>query len=288
MSDLSTQPITDAAIAAISAEVSPRAREVMSSLITHLHDFARDVNLTTEEWLAACHFLKRAGDMTDARRNELILVSDVLGLESLVDALTNKAVGAQTESAVLGPFYRENAPVLPNGASIVQGGVPGETVLVQGRVTGPNGKPIEGAEIDVWETSPNGLYEQQDPEQPEMNLRGLFRSDAEGRYAFRCLKPVSYPIPFDGPAGDLLQLMGRHPYRPAHIHYIVRAPGCRTLVTQIFDRTDKYNTDDAVFAVKDSLLVDFKPAPAGSDVAYLVEYDIELAPAAPSQVKAAA
>jgi catechol 1,2-dioxygenase len=285
MPNAPTQPITDAAIAAVAADAPPRVREVMTSLITHLHDFAREVNLTTEEWLAACHFLKRAGDMTDPRRNELILVSDVLGLESLVDALTNKAEGAQTESAVLGPFYRENAPVLPNGSSIVQGGVAGETVRVEGRVTGPDGKPIAGAEVDVWETSPNGLYEQQDPEQPDMNLRGLFRTDAEGRYAFQCLKPVSYPIPFDGPAGDLLQLMGRHPYRPAHIHYIVRAPGCRTLVTQIFDRPDRYIADDAVFAVKDSLLVDFKPAPAGSNVDFLVTYDIQLAPV---QMQAAA
>lgn len=211
MGKISTQAITDAAIAAISADASPRARQVMTSLIRHLHDFAREVELTTEEWLAACHFLKRAGDMTDDRRNELILVSDVLGLESLVDALTNKAEGKQTESAVLGPFYRESAPVLPNGASVVQGGVPGETVLVEGRITGPDGKPIQGAEIDVWETSPNGLYEQQDPDQPDMNLRGIFCTDAEGRYAFTCLKPVSYPIPFDGPAGDLLQRCAAKP-----------------------------------------------------------------------------
>ena len=287
MADVSTRAITEAAIGAISADVSPRVREIMANLIRHLHDFAREVDLTTEEWLAACHFLKRAGDMTDDRRNELILLSDILGLESLVDALTNKAEGKETESAVLGPFYRENAPVLPNGASVVQGGVPGKTVLVEGRVSGPDGKPIEGAEIDVWETAPNGLYEQQDPDQPDMNLRGLFRTDAQGRYAFRCLKPISYPIPFDGPAGDLLKLMGRHPYRPAHIHYIVRARGCRTLVTQIFDRTDKYCADDAVFAVKDSLKVDFEPAAAGSGADYRVQYDIRLAAADPS-VRAAA
>lgn len=274
-----TQPITDAAVAAISPDIDARARVVMSSLIRHLHDFARDVNLTTEEWLAGCDLLKRAGDMSDARRNELILVSDVLGLESLVDALTNTADEGVTESAVLGPFFRENAPVLANGASIVQGGVPGETVFVEGTVTGADGKPLAGAEIDVWETAPNGLYEQQDPDQPEMNLRGKFTSDANGYYAFVAVRPVSYPIPFDGPAGELLKLMGRHPYRPAHIHYIVKAPGHRTLVTQIFDRTDKYNADDAVFAVKDSLMVDFKPAGAGAKTDYVVRYDIGLAAA---------
>ncbi|WOK35816.1 intradiol ring-cleavage dioxygenase [Sphingomonas sp. C3-2] len=287
MSD-STQAITRAAINAISADTPPRTREVMTSLITHLHDFARDVNLTIPEWLAACDLLKRAGDMTDERRNEFILVSDVLGLESLVDALTNHAEGGATESAVLGPFFREDAPRIANGESIVRGGMAGETVFVEGYVTDAEGKPIEGAEIDVWETSPNGLYEQQDPDQPEMNLRGKLFSDANGYYAYKALKPVSYPIPFDGPAGDLLQLMGRHPYRPAHIHYIVRAPGCRTLVTQIFDRTDKYNADDSVFAVKDSLLVDFTPAEAGADYDTKVRYDIQLAPAADSAERKAA
>lgn len=277
MSNASTNAFTESVVAAMSPDMDPRARLVMASLIRHIHDFAREVNLTTEEWLAGLDLLIRAGKMSDDKRNEMILLSDIIGLESLVDTLDHQAEGGATESAVLGPFYREGAPILPNGASIVQGGETGPMALVQGCVTGPDGRPLAGAVVDVWETSPNGLYEQQDPDQPDMNLRGRFQTDAEGRYAFRCVRPVSYPIPFDGPAGDLLQLMGRHPYRPAHIHFIVKAPGCRKLVTQIFDRQDRYCADDAVFAVKDSLKVDFVPAPAGSDADFLVEYNIQLA-----------
>jgi catechol 1,2-dioxygenase len=177
--------------------------------------------------------------------------------------------------------------MLQKGASIVQGGPPGETVLVQGRITGADGKPIEGANLNVWETAPNGLYEQQDPDQPEFNLRGQFRTEKDGTYAFRALRPVAYPIPFDGPAGDLLTMMDRHPYRPSHFHFRVRAPGYQELVTQVFDREDKYLDSDSVFAVKDSLVIDFKPAPAGADTKYVVDYDICLTPAQ-QQVRQAA
>jgi catechol 1,2-dioxygenase len=195
-----------------------------------------------------------------------------------------------TATAILGPFYRENAPILPNGASIIKKDVGGDTALVYGVVkSSSDGKPIEGAEIDVWHTAPNGLYEQQDPEQPDYNLHGRFFTDAQGRYCFHCLQPTSYPIPFDGPAGKLLQLMDRHPYRPAHIHLIVKAPGHRQLTTQIFDRRDKYVADDSVFAVKDELVVDFLPKDQvngenGSALSsphnamYELEYDITLKP----------
>jgi catechol 1,2-dioxygenase len=274
MQALSIDTLTDTVVDAMGPKTSPRVREVMSSLIRHVHDFAREVNLTTDEWLAGLEMLVRAGKMSDDKRNEMILVSDIIGLESLVDALDNKADGRETESAVLGPFYRENAPILPAGSSIVRGGVPGETVLVSGRVTSSSGEPLVGATLDIWETSPNGLYEQQDANQPDMNLRGRFVTDSAGKYAYRALRPVSYPIPYDGPAGDLLQLMDRHPYRPAHIHLIVSAPGHRSLVTQIFDRTDKYLGDDSVFAVKNSLIVDFEPAPPGADTDYVVTYDV--------------
>ena len=209
MQALSIDTLTDTVVGAMGPKTSPRAREVMSALIRHLHDFAREVNLTTQEWLAGLEMLNRAGKMSDDKRNEMILVCDVLGLESLVDALDNKAEGFETESAVLGPFYRENAPVLPLGASIVQGGVPGETVLVTGRVTSSTGEPLVGAILDIWETSPNGLYEQQDPDQPEMNLRGRFETDASGNYAYRALTPRELsdsvrrsggrPAPTDGP-----------------------------------------------------------------------------------------
>lgn len=298
MAELSMEKFTETVINAMGPNTSPRVREVMTSLIRHMHDFAREVKLTTPEYLAACDFVVRIGKMSDEKRNEAILVSDIFGLESLVDfldqhAATNATPASTSEasdvtsSAILGPFWRESAPLLPYGASIVQGGPPGIPVLVQGRVLSPDGKPIEGAMLNVWETAPNGLYEQQDPSQPDYNLRGRFVTDAEGRYAFRAWRPVAYPIPFDGPAGDLLQMMDRHPYRPSHFHFRVRAPGYQELVTQIFDREDKYTENDSVFAVKDSLIVDYKPAPEGSDVKFVVDYDIRLSPAKP-ETRAAA
>jgi catechol 1,2-dioxygenase len=164
-----------------------------------------------------------------------------------------------TASAILGPFWRANSPFLPYGASIIKKDVGGDTAVMYGTVRSSAGNLLQGAELDVWHTAPNGLYEQQDPDQPDYNLRGKFLTDAQGRYKFRCLRPTSYPIPYDGPAGKLLQLMDRHPYRPAHIHLIVKAPGHRQLTTQIFDRRDKYVNDDSVFAVKEELIVDFVP-----------------------------
>jgi catechol 1,2-dioxygenase len=298
MAELSMERFTDTVINAMGPNTSPRVREVMTALTRHMHDFAREVNLTTAEYLAACDFVVRIGKMSDERRNEAILASDIFGLESLVDFLDQGAAAGATpaataeasditSSAILGPFWREDAPVYPSGASIIQGGVEGgEMALVQGRVLSIDGQPIEGAIVNVWETAPNGLYEQQDPNQPDYNLRGAFRTDAEGRYAFRGLRPTEYPIPFDGPAGDLLQMMDRHPYRPAHIHFRVRAPGHQELVTQVYDRNNQYLETDSVFAVKDSLIVDFKPAPAGSDVKYVVDFDIRLTPAQQTRMAA--
>lgn len=282
MAELSIEAFTDTVIGAIGPKTTPRTRELMSALIRHMHDFAREVKLTTPEYLAACDFVVRIGQMSDDKRNEAILASDVFGLESLVDILDHHSAerGAATESAVLGPFWRENSPLLPNGSTIVQGGKEGDSVLVQGRVLGVNGRPVKDALVAVWETSPNGLYEQQDPDQPDYNLRGQFRTDENGYYAFRALRPIAYPIPFDGPAGELLQMMDRHPFRPAHIHFRVRAAGYQELVTQIFDRDDQYLDSDSVFAVKNSLVVDFKPAPAGADTRFVVDYDIVLEPLA--------
>jgi catechol 1,2-dioxygenase len=287
MAEVSIGSFTDTVVDAIGPNATPRMREVMSALIRHMHDFAREVNLTTPEYLAACDFVVRIGQISDDKRNEAILASDVFGLESLVDILdqgagesaaTPAATSEATTSAILGPFWREHSPSLPNGASIVKGGPTGDSVLVQGRVLSSDGQPVKDAIVAVWEDAPNGLYEQQDPEQPEYNLRGQFRTDAEGRYAFRGWRPVPYPIPFDGPAGDLLQMMDRHPYRPGHFHFRVRAPSHRELVTQVFDRESQYIEGDAVFAVKDSLIVDFKPAPAGAETQYAVEFDICLQP----------
>ncbi|KAI0377786.1 aromatic compound dioxygenase [Hypomontagnella monticulosa] len=227
--------------------------------------------------------------MSTDQRNETGLVCDVLGLESLVDEITSSILADSssnaTPSAVLGPFYRANAPMLPNGSSIIYASPDSEwykeaeplLTHVSGRVVSPtSGKPIPNAVVDVWLAGPNGLYEQQDEAQPDMNLRGQFQTDAEGRYALYCLKPTSYPIPFDGPAGHLLQLLDRHPYRPAHIHFIVRAPGFRTLITQVFDVEDAHVADDTVFAVKDDLKVTFKRREGDKKAHWTLEYDFVL------------
>lgn len=224
-----------------------------------------------------------AGRMSDDKRNEGQLVCDVLGIESLVDEITYKlaseASDLPTASAILGPFWRKDAPRRAMGDSIVMNdlGPDAEHALLHGTVTDAyTGKPLANAEIDVWHTAPNGLYEQQDPNQPDMNLRGRFLTGPDGRFNFYCLRPTSYPIPYDGPAGQLLQMLDRHPMRPAHIHFIVSAPGHKPLVTQIFDRRDEHITNDSVFAVKDSLIVDFLPRAGDAKAAFQLQYDFML------------
>lgn len=282
MKTVTIENITEIAIDAMSADMEPRIKEILTSLITHLHDFAREVNLTHEEWLKGMEIMAHVGKMTDGKRNEFILLSDIIGLESLVDAISHNEQGGETESAVLGPFFREGAPVYPAGASISQRGeADGPGALLTGYVKDLKGNPVTNAIIDVWETGPEGLYEQQDPNQPEFNLRGRFKTDENGYYKIKAVKPVSYPIPYDGPSGDLLQAMGRHPYRPAHIHMIVQAQGYQTLVSQLYDKNDEYIDSDSVFAVKGSLVIDFKPAPAEMEtVKYVVDHNVILKAAA--------
>jgi catechol 1,2-dioxygenase len=237
--------------------------------------------------------INEAGRMSTDRRNETGLLCDVLGLESLVDAITSKLLSSGTNasaSAILGPFYRTGAPDLPNGSSIVRGVHPGlswydratsDSVFITGRVLStsahsPTPVPLAGAKVDVWHTAPNGLYEQQDEAQTDMNLRGRFTTDANGRFAFYALRPVAYPIPDDGPAGRLLHLLDRHPYRPAHIHFMVEAPGHVTLVTQVFDSDDKYLRQDSVFAVKQELVVRFLERKGDPKANWELEYDFVL------------
>ncbi|KAI1824411.1 aromatic compound dioxygenase [Xylaria intraflava] len=231
--------------------------------------------------------------MSTDRRNETQLLCDVLGLESLVDEITSKALlrssansNAVTPSAVLGPFYRADAPVLANGSSIISAAAQNSpwykaaaplSAHLSGRViSASTGKPIPDAVVDVWLAGPNGLYEQQDPNQPDMNLRGRFLTDKAGRYEMYALRPTAYPIPFDGPAGRLLGLLDRHPYRPAHIHFIVTADGYGSLTTQVFDREDSYTRDDAVFAVKEELLVTFKERVGDEKAKWELVYDFVL------------
>lgn len=277
MRNVTTGNITTAVTQAMSSDIADRNREIMTGLINHIHAFCKEVNLTHAEWLEACEFLRRAGDISDDKRNEFILISDILGVEVLVDMLDHAVTDGESESTVLGPFYRENPPVLPFGASIIQKGFPDQkTVLVRGQIRDTKGNPIAGTTIDVWEDAPNGLYEQQDPDQPDYNLRGRFETDAEGRYAFIAIRPEPYPIPDDGAAGELLTFMGHHPWRPGHIHFMISKDGFQPLITQIYDADTKYLDNDSVFAVKESLIGKLKPTAAGSETDLEMDFDFVL------------
>jgi catechol 1,2-dioxygenase len=277
MRNVTVENITDVVIKAMSPDIPARNRQIMTALVRHLHGFAKEVNLTFAEWLEACEFMRRAGDISDEKRNEFILICDILGLEVLVDMLDHKVTDGESESTVLGPFYRENPPVLPKGASIIKKSFDhAQTVRVRGRVLDTAGKGIEGVTIDVWEDAPNGLYEQQDPDQPDYNLRGRFLTDANGEYEFVGIRPVPYPIPYDGAAGELLNYMGHHPWRPGHIHFMIFKDGYQSLISQIYDADTKYLDGDSVFAVKESLIGKLKAAPAGADTDLVMDFDFKL------------
>lgn len=257
-------------------ECTPRFREIMTSLITHLHTFVKDVELTQEEWEIAIDFLTRTGQKCDNERQEWILVSDTLGVSMLVDAINNRRHGKATENTVLGPFHLAGAPELEMGSNISLDGK-GETCRFIGRVLDVDGNPIEGARLDVWSDNSDGFYDVQQPGiQPKYNNRGIFTTGADGSYDFIGIKPVSYPVPVDGPAGEMLTGMGRHPNRPAHTHLIVTAPGYQKLVTHIFVGDDPYIDSDAVFGVKESLIAPFVESPE-ADTAWRCPFDIVLA-----------
>jgi catechol 1,2-dioxygenase len=251
---------------------SARLREVMAIVVRHLHAIVREANLTQGEWWQAIDFLTRAGKMCSDSRQELILLSDILGVSMLVDAVDNVAGPGISDSTVLGPFYAGHQRELAHGDSILLREEASEPPVMSGRVTDPEGKPIAGALIEVWQTAPNQLYDVQDKNQPQGHLRASFRTDAAGAYRFRTILPVSYPIPDDGPAGQLLAALGRHPFRPAHVHFMISAPGYRTLVTHLFFEGDEYLESDAVFGVKPSLVV----RPESKEGINSVEYDFGL------------
>lgn len=285
MSNNSEEQITQNVLDSMAQTPSPRLKQVMTSLVSHLHAFIREVELTQEEWALGIQFLTRTGQMCDDKRQEFILLSDVSGTTMLVDAINHRSPDGATESTIFGPFYREGAPELPTGATISQD-ERGEPVVVTGQVLSTDGTPIPNALLDIWETDENGLYEQQDPEQPDMNLRGKFRTDHEGRYCFVGIKPVSYAIPDDGPVGQLLRTLGRHPFRPAHIHLLISARGFAPVTTHLFVKGDPYLDSDAVFGTKDSLIVDFIRQDSEEDATqyhvtapfYKVVYDFVLKP----------
>jgi catechol 1,2-dioxygenase len=266
------------------ADAPPRLREVMSALAEHLHRFVVDVRLTPEEWRVAIALLTATGHITSEERQEFILWSDALGVSMLVDALEHDLPPGATESTVLGPFYVPDSPLREYGANIASQPA-GDPAWVSGRVLTTAGDPIAGAELDVWQNGDNELYAVQDADAPEEHLRARFRTRDDGTYGFIGVRPVPYRIPSDGPVGRMLQATGRHPWRPAHIHLIVRARGYRTLTTHIFDSTSEHLDADAVFAVKPSLLRAFVRRSADDPAAppgiagdwYSVENDLVLA-----------
>lgn len=276
---MSEQPrgrvLLDQVLAAYCQTSDPRWNRIAAALIRHLHEFVDEVELQPEEWMTAIQFLTQTGKACAGPRQEFILLSDVLGVSSAVDNLANASSSA-TDSAVLGPFYVPDSAHVAPGADLAHGDA-GERLLVQGRVLDRNGKPIAGALLDVWQTAANQLYAVQDPQQPAMNCRGKLRSDALGRFEFRTIKPVAYSIPTDGPVGQLLLKSGREPMRPAHIHFIVSAPGYRPVTTQVFTHDDPYIDADAVFGVKRSLLAEYqRNTDPALKVQWILQFDFVL------------
>lgn len=280
--------ITATVLARFAATPDPRLRQIMLGLIKHLHEFVKEVELTETEWFQAIEILTEAGKMCSDKRQEFILFSDTLGVSMVVDLIGHRKPEGATESTVFGPFHRLNAPEMPAGGNIAHRDTAGVPALVSGRVLDLAGKPIAGAELDVWQAQTNGLYDSQDKNPDNLHMRGKFRSDGEGRYLLRTVIPVNYPIPSDGPVGAMLKATGRHPWRPAHIHFVVTADGYDAVTTHIFDRRDPYLESDAVFAVKESLICDFTKHGAPTAAAeklgiagpvYTAEFDFVLKPA---------
>lgn len=262
--------------ARIGARVDARLATVLACLVKHLHTFAREIELTQREWEFGIEFLTRTGQICSRERQEFILLSDTLGLSMLVDAINNRRPDGATENTVLGPFHVEGAPVRAMGERITLDGK-GDSCLFVGRVLNLEGNPVEGARIDVWSDNADGYYDVQQPDtQPKWNNRGVFVTGPDGHYSFIGIKPVSYPIPDDGPVGKMLDQLGRHPYRPAHMHYMVQAQGYQKLVTHTFVGGDPYLDSDTVFGVKKTLVAPFEPV-ADGDILWRSDFDFVLA-----------
>lgn len=286
MRNLTEANLTDAVIAAMSGAEDTQFKTVMTSLIKHLHAFIQEIDLTEDEWFAGIQFLTSVGQKCDGKRQEFILLSDTLGATTMKDIINNRKPPGVTEYTILGPFHRPDAPELPLLANLADD-FQGEPVVMRGRVLSPNGSPIPNARLDVWQSNAEGFYDLQLSDVEGPALRGVFHTDLEGRYVFRTIKPSCYPIPDDGPVGQMLKAMGRHPYRPAHIHFIVSAEGYRSVTTELFVSEDPYLDSDAVFGVRESLVVPFVGNESKEDAAqlgmpvpfFMVDYDFVLEPA---------
>ena len=278
MRNLTQDNITQAVIARLAETPDARLKEIMTSLVQHLHAFARDVKLTEEEWFKGIDFLTRVGHITDDKRQEFILLSDTLGLSMLTVAMNNDKPAGCTESTVFGPFFVEGAPHFDLGQDVANGAA-GIPCVVQGTVRGLNGEPVPGAEIEVWQADAEGKYDVQREGGP-LQARGVLHANGKGEYHFKSILAEAYPIPDDGPVGEMLRATKRHPWRPAHLHFMIKAPGYETLITHVFRDGDRYLDSDAVFGVRQSLIAQWKKQPDGN---YLVEYDFVLNPAKKEQ-----
>ncbi len=285
--NIDSETITGAVLSACEPGTDPRLRQIMERGLFHLHGFIREVKPTHAEWRKLIELLTRAGEITDHERNEFVLFSDVLGVSSLVDMINSHPDA--TAASVLGPFHIRDAPPLKFGGDLIRDNA-GDQVVVSGQVRDPQGNPVKGAALDIWQTADNGLYSNQDPKQAAYNLRARMQLGDDGRYLFSTVKPAPYTVPDDGPVGDLLKATGRRPWRPSHLHIIVEAEGYRPIVTELFPSDDPYLDKDAVFGVRNSLVIEYKPrtdksaVPAALEAKeklktpfYTVDYDFVLA-----------
>ncbi len=260
MRDLTESNVTQAVLDKIADDTDPRLKEIMTALIRHAHDFIREVNLTSDELLYGARFIQNVGHISTDKREEGVLLGDVLGMTALCEILGDRVRVGATESSLLGPFYREGAPAREMGFDISMNDEEGEPCIMHGHVRDAAGKPIEGVVLDLWQTSPNMFYEAQvgQPKAyPDYAYRGKFRTGADGSYWFRTRKPVDYPVPTDGPVGLILHGTGRHSWRPAHLHYLVYKDGYQTVQTELFNDDSQYLDSDAVFGVKESLVINY-------------------------------
>jgi protocatechuate 3,4-dioxygenase beta subunit len=250
--------VTDAVVAAFSRTEDPRLREILLALVRHLHGFVREVRLTEQEFQEATRIIAALGHKTTASHNEVVLMAGSLGVSALICLLNNGDDGqTETQANLLGPFWRDDQPSSASGDTLVRSPTPGPGLVVHASIADRAGRPVAGSEVDVWHSSPEGLYENQDPAQAEMNLRGRFVTDQAGRFHFRSVKPAGYPIPIDGPVGELVRATGRHHYRPAHLHFMVYKPGFKTMISQIYVPDDEHIDSDVQFGVTRALVGDY-------------------------------
>jgi hydroxyquinol 1,2-dioxygenase len=262
MREFSEENLTEAVVERFANTPDRRLKLLITSLVQHLHACVRDVEPTFDEWMAAINFLTRTGQTCTDKRQEFILLSDALGISMLVDAINHRSREGVTETTVLGPFYVENPPEMRLGSDVT-GGLKGDPLYAEGTVCAPNGSPVASAIVDVWQSDADGFYDVQYADRKEAGLRARLRTDANGRFYFWSVMPTSYPIPYDGPVGDMLKATNRHPYRPAHLHFLIAAEGYETLITHLFVDGDQYLDSDAVFGVKKSLIRTYTKQEAG-------------------------